>query len=205
MELVRQEEAAHGNDIQALSIDSVAFVGPVLKELQDPEELALDLYVPPIQELQTTCFAPEDFKEDASQGTLTCPAGQSTARRDRTRCDTGWKYRFPAEVCAGCPLRDRCIKKVSATTGRTVIKNEYEAQYRAMRAKAQTAEYAAVRREHPKIERKLSELVRRHGARRARYRGGGKVPIGGLLAGTVVNIKRMVHLLCAPKLAIERM
>jgi hypothetical protein len=186
-----------------LSVDSVAFVGPVLKELQDPEGLDLDLYVPPIQEQQTTCFAPEDFKEDTSQGTLTCPAGQSTARRDRNRYDTGWKYYFPAEVCAGCALRERCLQKPSANTRRAVIKNEYEPQYRAMRTKAQTAEYAAVRREHPKIERKLSELVRRHGVRRARYRGGGKVPIGGLLAGTVVNIKRMVHLLCAPKLAME--
>ena len=202
-ELVRQEETAHGNDIQALSIDSVAFLGPVLEELQDPEGPALDLYVPPIREQHTACFAPEEFKEDAVQKTLTCPAGRSTARRERNRYDTGWKYRFPGEVCAGCPLRDRCIKNVSPTTGRTVIKNDYEEQYRAMRTKAQTAEYAAVRHEHPKIERKLSELVRRHGARCARYRGGGKVPIGGLLAGTVVNIKRMVHLLCTPKLAFE--
>ena len=202
-ELVRQKEMAHGNDIRALSIDSVAFQGPVLKELQAPEGPALDLYVPPVRERQTTYFAPEEFHEDMSQGTLTCPAGQSTVYRDRNRCDTGWKYRFPRAVCANCPLRDRCIKKLSATTGRTVIKNEYEAEYRAMRAKAQTAEYAAVRREHPKIERKLSELVRRHRARRARYRGSGKVPISGLLSGMVVNIKRVVHLLCASKLALE--
>jgi len=202
-ELVHQEEAFHGNDIGALSIDSVAFVGPVLKQLQDPEGLALDLYVPPVRQPETKYFAAEEFQEDASQGSLTCPAGQSTARRERNRHDTGWKYRFPGEVCAGCPLRDRCIQRPSATTGRTVIKNEYEPQYRAMRAKAETAEYAAVRREHPKIERKLSELARRHRARRARYRGGGKVLIGALLTGTVVNIKRMVHLLCAPKLAPE--
>lgn len=57
--------------------------------------------------------------------------------------------------------------------------------------------------EHPKIERKLSELVRRHGARRARYRGRWKVLIGGLLVGTVVNIKRMVYLFSPPKLASE--
>ena len=60
------------------------------------------------------------------------------------------------------------------TTGRTVIKNEYEEQYQRMRAKARTSEYAAVHSEHPKIERKLSELVRRHGARRTRYRGLGQ-------------------------------
>ena len=34
-ELVRQEEAAHGNDIEQLSIDSVGFQGPALRELQE--------------------------------------------------------------------------------------------------------------------------------------------------------------------------
>lgn len=36
--LVKQEEAAHGNDIEALSIDKIGFQGPVLRELQDPED-----------------------------------------------------------------------------------------------------------------------------------------------------------------------
>jgi len=93
--------------------------------------------------------------------------------------------------------------KLPATTGRTVIKNEYEDQYRRMRAKAQTAEYAAARREHPKIERKLSELVRRHGARRSRYRGLPKELCGQLLRAMAANIKRISHLLCAPRLTIE--
>jgi transposase len=201
--LVQQEETAHGNDIAALSIDSVAFQGPVLKELQDPAGLALDLYVPPKPESSTAYFPPEEFREDQQQGTLTCPAGQTTGRRQRNPHDTGWKYRFDGETCAGCPIRERCLGKLSATTGRTVIKNEYEEQYRRMRNKARTAEYAAVRSEHPKIERKLSELVRRHGARRARYRGLAKVLCGQLLAATAANIKRIVHLLCAPRLARE--
>lgn len=202
-ELVRQEETAHGNDIAALSIDSVAFQGPVLEELQDPAGLDLDLYVPPKPETPTECFRPEEFREDPQQGTLRCPAGNTTRRRERNAHDTGWKYRFDRQGCTGCPLRDRCMAKLPATTGRTVIKNEYEEQYGRMRAKAQTAEYAAVRREHPKIERKLSELVRRHGARRARYRGLPKVLCGQLLRATVVNIKRIVHLLCAPKLVLN--
>jgi transposase len=200
--LVHQEETAHGNKIAALSIDSVAFQGPVLKELQDQAGMALDLYVPPKPETPTARFRPEDFQEDPQQGTLTCPAGQSTAHRERNPHDTGWKYRFASKTCTGCPLRDRCLEK-SASTGRTVIKNEYEVQYRQMRAKAKTAEYAAVRGEHPKIERKLSELVRRHGARRARYRGRWKVLCGQLMAATATNVKRIVHLLRAPEVTPE--
>src|SRR5262249_32213500 len=77
---------------------------------------------------------------------------------------------------------------------RTVIKNDYEAAYRAAREKAQTPRYEEVRRGHPRVERKLGELVRWHDARRARYRGRAKVWIQGLLTGLVVNVKRLVKL-----------
>jgi transposase len=197
-ELVRQEEAAHGNHIQALSIDGVAFQGPVLRELQAPEGLALDVYVPPKPEPPSTRFGPQDFQEDTQAGVLTCPAGQTTTHRQRNAHDTGWKYRFAGQVCADCPLRNRCMGRSPGTSGRTVIKNEYEADYQRMRAKAQTSQYAQVRSEHAKIERKLSHLVRRHGARRARYRGRGKVLCAELLAAIAANAKRIVHLLEVP-------
>jgi len=61
-----------------------------------------------------------------------------------------------------------------------------------------------VRREHPAVERKLSELVRRHGARRARYWGRGRVRLQQLLTGWVVNIKRVVRLLDAAAAAVVR-
>ena len=79
-----------------------------------------------------------------------------------------------------------------------VVKNDYQAEYAAAQAKAQTPEYAAVRRRHPAIERKLSELVRRHDARHARYRGQPRVLYQGLLTSLVVNLKRIVRLLFAP-------
>ena len=78
-----------------------------------------------------------------------------------------------------------------------VTKNDYEAEYRRARAKAQTAEYARVRKEHPKIERKLGEIVRWHRARRARYWGRAKVLVQALLTALAVNVKRMVHLRAA--------
>jgi hypothetical protein len=197
-ELVRQEEEAHGNDVEALSIDGVAFQGPVLQELEASEGLALDVYVPPKSETPTAYFRPQDFQEDSQRGTVTCPTGQTTARRERNAHDTGWKYRFAPQVCADCPLLDRCMAKPPCSTGRTVIKNEYEAEYQRMRAKSHTPEYAAVRSEHPRIERKLSELVRRHGARRARYRGRRKVLWAELLAAIATNVKRIVRLLDVP-------
>jgi hypothetical protein len=200
-ELVRHEETAHGNDIEALSIDGVAFQGPVLRELESSEGPGLDVYVPPTTEAPSQYFTPQDFTEDPVNKTVTCPAGQGTASRERNVRDTGWSYRFRHRVCAECPLRNRCMPKLPKKHGRTVIKNEYEGEYRRMRAKAKTPQYAEVRREHPKIERKLSELVRRHGARRTRYRGRWKVLAGQLMAAFVTNVKRIGQLLTAPEVA----
>ena len=129
--------------------------------------------------------------------TLTCPAGQTTQNRQRNRLDTGMIFRFSKKHCAGCPLRTECLEKTE-TKFRSVCKNDYEAEYRAAQAKAKTPEYAATRKEHPAIERKLSELVQRHGMRHAHYRGLAKVLMQGLLTGLVVNLKRMVRLLFAP-------
>jgi IS5 family transposase len=82
--------------------------------------------------------------------------------------------------------------------GRTVTKNDYEAEYAAATAKARTPTYAKVRRQHSAIERKLAELVRRHDARRARYRGRLRVLYQSLVTCLVVNMKRIVRLVFAP-------
>ena len=95
-------------------------------------------------------------------------------------------------------MRAQCVKP-DAQRGRTVIKSDYEAQYQRARQRAQTAAYQAVRREHPRIERKLAELVRWHAGRRVRYRGRLKVKIQYVLTALVVNCKRMVKLLALPR------
>jgi IS5 family transposase len=79
-----------------------------------------------------------------------------------------------------------------------VVKNDYEAEYAAARAKAQTQAYAAVRRQHSAIERKLSELIRRHDLRHARYRGQPRVLYQSLMTALVVNMKRIARPLLGP-------
>jgi transposase len=197
VELIRQEEAAHGNDVQALSIDGVGFNGPVLRQLEDPAGLHVDTYVPPPQQADSELFTPQDFQEDPARGVVTCPAGQTSqsAARDPQKQTT--KYRFAAAVCRACPLLVRCMTQPPREHGRTVCKSDYQAEHQRARHKATTPQYAAVRREHPKVERKLGEVVNRHGGRRARYRGRWKVLIQQLMACTATNIKRLVRLWCA--------
>jgi transposase len=191
--LVRQEEQAHGNDVQALSQDGAGYRGEVLRELTDPHGLGLEVFVPPAPEPPATGkFTPEQFTLSQDGTTLTCPAGQSTTWNQPQA--NGVRFIFAPSACSACPLRAQCLSDPKGQR-RSVAKNEYEAEYRAAREKAQTAAYAAVRRQHPAIERKLNELVRWQRGRRARYRGRGRVQTQGWLTALVVNVKRMVRLL----------
>lgn len=197
--LLAQEEKAQGNDVQALSMDSLGFCGPVLRELTAPGGPQVEVFTPPREYPPSPGFPPERFALTMvdGQATLTCPAGQTTHARERNTNDTGYKYRFRESQCSGCAQRGACLANPAAKS-RSVIKNDYEAEYAAARAKAETSAYAEVRKQHPAIERKLAELVRRHEMRQARYRGQSKVLYQGVLTSVVVNLKRMVRLLWPP-------
>ncbi len=195
--LIEQEEQAHGNDVQAVSIDGAGYRGELLRELTDPKGLNLEVFVPPAERIALTVFGPDRFALSEDGKTLTCPAGQTTQYKQRNRIDTGVIFRFSKKHCSGCPLRQECLEKAT-TQHRSVCKNDYEAEYRAAQAKAKTPKYTATRKEHPAIERKLAELVRLHDLRHARYRGRAKVLVQSLLTGLVVNLKRIVRLLFAP-------
>jgi hypothetical protein len=190
--LIGQEEQAQGNDVQGLSIDGAGYRGELLRELTDPEGLKLEVFVPPTQQPATGKFTPEQFTLSEDGQSLTCPAGQSTSWHQPVV--NGVKFIFKASACGSCPLRDQCLSKPNGQC-RSVVKNNYEAFYRAAQAKAKTPAYASVRKEHPAIERKLAELVRWHDMRRTRYRGRRRVLRQGILTALVVNLKRMVRLL----------
>ena len=89
----------------------------------------------------------------------------------------------------------KCIAAADQKTGRSVSLNDYEPEYETLRQQKLTEEYAAVKKEHPKVERRLGELVNRHDSRRARYRGRSRVWVQQLIGGTIHNWKRMIRLL----------
>jgi transposase len=206
VDLVRAEQAAHGNQIEALSIDGAGFNGEMLRTLEgsatNPDEpgLGVKTFVPPKAEPATERFTPDQFTPTDDGESVTCPAGQTSQYRQRDGHTT--IHRFTHETCAACPLRGSCLPpKASETFGRSVTKNDYEAEYQRARARAQTAEFANVRREHPGVERKLNELLNHHGGRRARYWGRVKIRAQELMTGFAVNVKRMLRLL-APVRAV---
>jgi transposase len=200
VELIRAEEQAHGNDIQALSIDGAGFNGEMLRELEGAagvageEGLGVTTYVPPKAEPTSPRFSPSEFTVNAERTAVTCPAGQTSQYQQRDKNAT--VFRFTRATCDACPLLRQCVAKPGqGAFGRTVTKNDYELEYQRARERAQTEEYAGVRKEHPAIERKFNELMNHHGGRHARYWGKAKVHIQQMMTGFVVNTKRMIHLL----------
>jgi uncharacterized protein YdbL (DUF1318 family) len=202
--LVQKEEAAQGNEIESVSLDGVGFRGPTLQALEDdPEGPQVRVYTPPQDWPQEApeLFPADDFKLNETGDELRCPQGETTRLRYRTKEGTGWRFEFRAKQCRDCPLREKCLKP-GVTRPRRVTKNDYEAEYRRARERAQTDAYKEVRQVHPRIERKLGEMVRWHAGRRCRYRGRLRSLAQYLLTAFVVNAKRIVRLLCSP-LAIQ--
>lgn len=202
--LVRAEEAAQGNDIESLSIDGVGFNGPMLRELEDPAGLNVTTYVPPKAEPASERFPASGFTLNEERTAVTCPAGQTSRYRQRDPDRHATIFRFPREVCAACPLARQCLAQPTARgpLGRSVAKNDYETEYNRARERAQSAAYAAVRKEHPAVERKLNEVLNHHGGRRARYRGREKVFIQQLMTCMTVNVKHFVSQLLGLRAAL---
>ena len=133
-----------------------------------------------------------EFSDDGSHAT--CPAGNQSQYRQRDEGRHKTSFRFAKETCDACPLMQQCIAG-NNKHGRTATLNDYEPEYEILRQRKLTEEYAAVKAEHPRVERRLGELVNRHGGRRARYRGLLRVQVQKLIEGTVHNLNRMLRLL----------
>ena len=194
--LLEQEQSAHGNQIEKLSIDGAGYDGPVLRKLESEEGPNVKAFVPPKAQSNGGKFTADQFELSEDGSHMTCPAGEQSQYRQRDNRREATAHRFPTEACHSCLLMNQCID-AKQKHGRTVHRSDYEMEYERVRERSRTEEYAEVKREHPKVERRLGELVNRHGARRARYRGLAKVFVQEVLCALTANVKRMIRLLDA--------
>jgi hypothetical protein len=136
-------------------------------------------------------FPKDRFTIDLDGKTVTCPAGVTVPIRPAIGRHAG-AARFGA-ACRTCPLAAQCT---SAKEGRTITIGPHEGRLAAARIRqadpAWKADYRATR---PKVERKISHLMRRrHGGRRARVRGLVKVAADFALLAAAVNLARLAVL-----------
>ena len=168
-----------------------------MREAADGPQLTV--YVPPIDWVPPApeLVQPAAFTLNAAGDAVRCPGGVTRGVRKRTRRGHGGQLRFRAAQCRSCPLRAPCLSP-QTKGGRTVNKSEHAAQDHAAQPRAQTVASQEVRREPPRIERKVADLIRWPNGRRVRYRGRLRVKVQDLLTATVVNCKRLVKLLSLP-------
>jgi hypothetical protein len=130
-------------------------------------------------------FPKSEFQVDLDAGTVTCPAGHTVVLR---ALKGGQIARF-ATLCAGCPLAKKCT---ASRSGRTIALGEHERQLAGARARQSDPDWKTdYSQTRPKVERKISHLMRRkHGGRRARMRGSTKVAADFSLLAAAVNLAR---------------
>jgi hypothetical protein len=135
-------------------------------------------------------FTKDAFGVDLDEGTVTCPAGNTASIRRGANGDGQAAFHT---ACNDCPLRPGCT---DAKDGRTIKVGRHEQRLadarRRQRDPGWQADYRATR---PKVERKIGHLMRRrHGGRRARMRGIGKVDADFNLLAAAVNLARLAVL-----------
>jgi transposase len=141
-----------------------------------------------------------DFELDFEVQQATCPEGKTSAvwyERPQPDGYVGAEIQFK-EQCEGCPARAQCAPGKS---GRTLRVNPYHAILSQRRAEQETEDFKERMKRRPAVEGTISELTRKHGARRARYRGKDRERLQALFTGAAVNLKRLARALAAQKRA----
>jgi transposase len=162
--------------------DTAYGTGPVRAELQERE---VDLLAPvPEAPVRPGRLPKRDFEIDLDAGTVTCPGGQ--VAKIRTEPSGQRRAGFSKLICDDCPLRARCVSREGRRQILIAAEEELLIAARQALDDPPTAEH--LRRTRPRIERLLSLLAHRYGARKARYIGAAKARLQALWAAALVNL-----------------
>jgi transposase len=136
-------------------------------------------------------FSAEAFQVTVEERKAICPAGKPCTQCSRLEEEKTGKvsYRFEwSWECPHCSLRDQCVGQ--GQKHRSLVVGEHHTVLQNRRWEMKTPEFKEEMKKRNAIEGTHSELVRAHGARRARYRGRGKVKLQFYLIGAACNVKR---------------
>ena len=136
----------------------------------------------------------EAFDVSIQERQATCPQGKpSTQCSQLTEAKSGQvKYRFEfGRHCRDCPGRSACVP--AAQPHRTIVVGALHDTLQQRRREQQSPEFKRRMHQRNGIEGTLSELVRGHGLRRARYKGFAKVELQNQFIAAACNVKRWLQ------------
>jgi len=185
----------NGDTILASTAQGVQLVGPVQQDTSPQARTPGGLTA-------------AEFQVDFERKRAVCPNGQVATTWSDSHNAFGAPVvhiRFPVAVCRACPLRPQCMPTATSTKhGRSLKLKPSHVQVQARREEQQTAAFKALYRHRAGIEASLSNAVRRHGARRARYRGTLKTNLQHLFLASAINLKRAAAWLVGRRPRTER-
>jgi len=141
-------------------------------------------------------FAASDFRVDWENQSVTCPEGKTSISWtpvNDVRDNEVIQIKFANADCSRCPSLDLCTHSKRQRRTVTILP---EAQYKALqmaRERETTSKYKEEYACRAGIEGTLSEGVRAHGLRRARYIGMAKTHLQHLMTATAINVKRIYN------------
>lgn len=138
-------------------------------------------------------FRLEAFEIDCENRSAVCPAGH---RSDRSRIDTDGRTRiyFDGPTCRQCPFFDACVRATSKqATKRALTVGQYYQYTRERRLTQQTDGFRAQMRVRAQVEGTISEAIRLHGLRHARYHGKTGHQLQFYLTGAALNLNRIAR------------
>lgn len=173
------------------------------KHIADSHRLGIDLVGLPLGDTQgPQGFRQTEFVIDETAQRATCPMGEVSAVWSERRSAQGEpatvEIRFQASTCRGCAAFGRCT---SSPQGRSLELHPYRQVLEARRAVAQTEAYRQKLHLRAGVEGTISELVRGHRLRQARYRGLAKSRLQDLFTAVAVNLKRLARWWSRPTVA----
>ncbi|MHB1414495.1 MAG: IS1182 family transposase [Chloroflexota bacterium] len=165
------------------------------KAIAASEELGVDLKGKPLADTSgPEGFRQGDFLIDEEKREAVCPAGERSARWREVAGEAGEPARvdvqFEGSTCRVCGAFGSCTE---SARGRSLELHPYRRVLQARRLEAQTAAYREELKVRAGVEGSISELVRGHGLRQARYRGLGKLRLQCLFTAVAVDLKRLVR------------
>jgi hypothetical protein len=143
---------------------------------------------------QPELYRIEAFDVNIEQRKAVCPQGKiSTECSKLTERDSGKvTYRFEfGRQCRNCIVKHLCVPK--GQPHRMIRVGALHDNLQQRRREQQTPEFKLRMQQRNGIEGTVSELVRGHGLRRARYRGFAKVDLQNHLIAAACNIKRWLQ------------
>jgi transposase len=141
-------------------------------------------------------FAAANFSVDWAKESVTCPANKSSVSWTPAIDQHGnavIKIKFAGTDCGVCPSQKLCTSSQPPRRTLTIRSVQHYQALQAGRRRETTAEYQAEYARRAGIEGTLSEGVRAHRLRHARYIGQPKTHLQHLLTAAAINLKRIFN------------